>query len=329
MKNINIIYILACIAGLWLIPVLKTKLAHSEEFFGIAENPVKSVNFDYPVEILRVYKKQGETFLAGDTIMTLRRLDLRSKETSLQYELADNDSRSKASLEALSHDLAILENEKNQIENEYRYESELLRQAQQKYQTSQRYLMPSDSFSNAFDTYIPETKQLETKFRQDLSEVNIKIRQKHNDKAAILETTRLKASKLQKELEVLRQSEGELTVVSSDKGMIGQLDFGAGDRIPQFTPIVKFYDEHPSIVIFYIGDQQLTLLNEGDSLWIESINTPGFKFKGAISSMGNRITNLPERLKKIPEQRAWGREVQVQIPVVNPFLQGEKVKVHF
>ncbi|MBK9107962.1 MAG: hypothetical protein IPM92_06155 [Saprospiraceae bacterium] len=329
MKKINIIYILASIAGLWFIPVLKNKLAHSEEFFGIAENPVKSVNFDYPVEIVRVYKKQGETFLTGDTILTLRRLDLRSKETSLQYELADNDSRLKASIEALSHDIAILENQKNQIENEFRYDGELLRQAQQKYITSQQYLIHNDSITNPVNTYIPESKQLETNYRQKLSEVNLKIRQKHNDKTAYLLNNQLKASKLQKELEALRHSEGELTVVSSDKGMIGQLDFGAGDRIPEFTQIVKFYDEHPSIVIFYIGDQQLTLLNEGDSLWIESINTPNFKFKGAISSMGNRITNLPERLKKIPEQRAWGREVQVQIPLVNPFLQGEKVKVHF
>ena len=49
--------------------------------------------------------------------------------------------------------------------------------------------------------------------------------------------------------------------------------------------------------------------------------------KGIVVNLGTRITALPERLKKIPELRAWGREVQINIQQDNLFLQGEKVRV--
>lgn len=329
MKKINLIYLLAGLAGIGLLPFFKSKLTHSVEFYGIAENPVSSINFDYPVEIIRLFKMQGETLLKGDTIMTLRRLDQKSREITLQFELADNDLRLHTSLEALAHELALIENQKTQLETEFRYEGELLKQKIDKFQTSKGFLLQNDSLKSTNLGFETSIKQLESEFKQNLAGLNLKLKQKQNDKTALLENHRLRRAKLQNELDVLRSSSGELTVVSSGNGMVGQLEFGEGDRIPEFTAIAKFYDQHPSMVSFYIGDQQLTLLNEGDSVWIESINTPDFKFKGTVHAMGNRITSLPERLKKIPDLRAWGREVQVRIPASNPFLQGEKVKVHF
>lgn len=329
MKKINIIYLLAGLAGFLMLPRLKENLSNSVEFYGIAENPVKSVNFDYPVEIVRLYKKQGESLQYGDTVMTLRRLDLRTKETSLHFDLADNDTRLRAANEGSSHEIAILENQKNQLEAEYRYKTEILKQKQTKFKAGQKYLLKSDTLLPSSPEILTELQQLETKYKQELSDLNLKIRQKNKDKSASIESHRIKMAKVLKELEQLKNSEGELTIVSTGPGMVGQLDYGEGDRIPEFTPLAKFYDQHPGIVIFYIGDQQLTLLNEGDSVWVESINLPDVKFKGVISAMGNRITSLPERLKKIPELRAWGREVQVKIPSSNRFLQGEKVKVYF
>jgi hypothetical protein len=46
---------------------------------------------------------------------------------------------------------------------------------------------------------------------------------------------------------------------------------------------------------------------------------------GVISGLGHRIIEIPERLRKIPELRTYGREVLIEIPNNNHFLQKEKV----
>jgi hypothetical protein len=48
-----------------------------------------------------------------------------------------------------------------------------------------------------------------------------------------------------------------------------------------------------------------------------------------VIGMGHRIVEIPERLRKIPEIKTYGREVLIQIPSDNKFLQKEKVVLTF
>ena len=41
--------------------------------------------------------------------------------------------------------------------------------------------------------------------------------------------------------------------------------------------------------------------------------------------MGSRIIEIPDRLRKNPTFKTYGREIQVEIPSDNQFLQKEKV----
>ncbi|MBK9015177.1 MAG: hypothetical protein IPM82_14525 [Saprospiraceae bacterium] len=110
-------------------------------------------------------------------------------------------------------------------------------------------------------------------------------------------------------------------------GIVGQLDFLPGEKLTAYTVIMKIYGTHPDVVTTYIGDGRLAEIKLSDTLTVSSINQPEYQVSGVVLGLGTRIKELPERLRRIPELKAWGREVQLQIPLDNTFLQGEKVKV--
>ena len=50
-----------------------------------------------------------------------------------------------------------------------------------------------------------------------------------------------------------------------------------------------------------------------------------------VLSVGKRIATFPERLRTaaVGTVRAWGREVDIDLPEGHPFLPGEKVRILF
>ena len=137
----------------------------------------------------------------------------------------------------------------------------------------------------------------------------------------------LRIKKLEGELELVRQQEADLEIYAPQGGIVGQLDFLAGEKIESYTVIMRIYGDHPDVVTTYIGDGRLAEIKLGDELTVASINQPEYTVKGKVIGLGTRVRELPERLRRIPELKAWGREVQLRIPLDNAFLQGEKVRV--
>ncbi|HEX5625267.1 MAG TPA: hypothetical protein VFX48_04555, partial [Saprospiraceae bacterium] len=82
----NFIYILAFLCLIAALPFIKKSIVTSNEFYGLAENQVRSINLEFPVEIVRTYKSMGEPVRVGDTIMRYKRLDVVAKQQILAYD---------------------------------------------------------------------------------------------------------------------------------------------------------------------------------------------------------------------------------------------------
>ncbi len=327
MKRVNLVYIAAILLLLFALPAIRTSLSHSIEFYGIAEQPVTSYNFDFPVEIQRIFRQQGETVFPGDTLVWLKRLDQKARETNLQFEKSENDLRLSLLDQNAANAESLLENQKTQLQRDFNYQTEMLQLKINQIHSAQQLIDPSLHNSNRLQELQNERQQKETKYKQDLAEINLKLLHLKKEQSFNRADNLLKQRKVDSEIKELYNSSDDLILVAKDSGIIGQLDYGVGDKLQAFTSILKVFKQHPNQVIFYIGEQQLTLVNIGDSVMVQSLNNAAIKYGGTITAMGNRLTALPERLKKIPELRAWGREVQLRLPLNNSFLQGEKVKV--
>lgn len=326
MKKINPVYLISAIAFLILVPVLLNKMQAVEEFYGIAENPIRNINLDYPVEVVRLYKFQGDAINIGDTILVLRRLDLKQKEMELKYEILEAQQNMTQEILQINNEISQLQIVRKSFQDEYQIRNSILIQRENQLKNMNDIISGSSSIKT-FESIELEKKDLHQKYMNDVSEVNLKIQNKEKTKEYQTKNFELKIEKLNTLLAELMTSRNELIVTSPENGMIGQMECHEGDRISAFNTILKIHGEHPSNVIIYIGDRQLTLMHPGDSVNITSLSNPEYHISGIITSLGTRVTSLPDRLKKVPDARVWGREVQIAISSENEFLQGEKVKV--
>ena len=284
LKKINIIYILAALLSLFAVPAIHNQLYNLKEFYGIAENPVRTMNLDYPVEISRIVKRQGETIRKGDTLLILRRLDFKSRTANLEYEILDNDLRNKISQAQILNEIETLEKEKLDISSEYQFKSyaELSKIAQA--EKLIRIANEKDTGFSKNDPIYNNYNSLKDEFFRSTADLNMKILSKKKELSRSDESFSLKKRKLESEKNELDLSTSELILVSPEDGMIGELEFAEKDRVPAFTALVRIYGLHPNIVIIYINDQQLTKFHEGDQVLIRSLSNPAFEIHGVINS---------------------------------------------
>lgn len=309
------------------LPFIKNKLNNTEEFFGIAENQIRNINLEYPVEILKIYKLQGEAVNQGDTLMKLRRVDLEAKKQSLEFDKLQNDKKLLADEEEYISNQKLLLNKRNEIIKDYQLKyGELDRTV--RYQTNLlSQIIGIQDTGKGKDSRVALLNDLQIKESLELADVDLRIKNSKNEFRARQAESQVKSNKLQHEIELLSKSEQSLDLICPEDGIIGQLEFNPGDKIQAYTSLLKIYGNHPNTVTIYIGDNQLSTLKIGDTVQINSISNKGYSLPGVVNALGTRVTALPERLKKIPDLRAWGREIQIRIPFLNEFMQGEKVLV--
>ena len=89
--------------------------------------------------------------------------------------------------------------------------------------------------------------------------------------------------------------------------------------------MIDFYEQNPNVVVGFVHESLTPQIREGDSLLVISSLHPEHRLSGRITGLGHRIVEIPERLRKIPELKTYGREVMIEIPTENSFLQKEKV----
>lgn len=324
LQKIQWIYILAALCMVWFLPQLKKKIQSAEEFYGIAENQVRSYSKPYDVMIQYIKVKLGQSVSIGDTLMIFhpRNLSYKKEDLAAQSRLLDV-SRKSAEFE-ISQELTQVRQQKNLVLENFKIKRDKL--------ISQKKLM--DSLSRLFTSVKTddhrlglELKTLDEEMAVELMDLDQRINRLE------LSRTQAPAPYLEKktgillELDRLAAQQEDLVLVADTDGMIGQLDFREGDPVEAYQSLIRIYSTHPNLVTSYIGEGYLGSVQLMDSVFVQSMSEESFQLKGKILNLGSRITALPDRLKKIPELKAWGREVQIEIPQDNNLIQGEKVKV--
>lgn len=132
-----------------------------------------------------------------------------------------------------------------------------------------------------------------------------------------------------RKLEFNRQAE-ELKVVAQFSGSIGRIFFKPGEQVRPFMPILTLHDEQPSFVKGYIHEQVLDTVKVGQSVWLQSTGASSYNSEricGVVESIGSRLTEYLDRLKRNPMVSAWGREVVIRLVEQNQFLLNEKIRI--
>ncbi len=301
----------------------------SLHFFGIAGQREQSISFQYPVEIVQVFGVDGKEVTQGEPMLEVRRQDLNTDRTALEQEIRRYELQKQETHNTITSQLVSLKAKKQAVSADMDYQIHVL-ELRLRINAN---MMDSISEGNPSKNIISNNNELQDLKRKRhylvqaiQAEIN-NLEEQHNSTIRPIDA---QLAELQHRKEELYQQNISLKVSALFNGRIGSVNFKAGELVPPFQSIMSVHSLIPRYIKGYIHENILNDVKVDQTVAVRSLafNKGEKPLKGIVESMGNRIVEYPERLKKNPLVPAWGREVIVRLnDPHNSLLFGEKVEV--
>lgn len=323
------------IVALILIILITTQLNNAAtHFFGIADNREQTISFSYPVQIENIKVFEGEQVDWQQVVLRVTKRDLASKKAIIEEQINLIQSKYNEEISALRAELKSLKAKKSADLDEI--EAKILR-LQSKHKLNLKMLSEisgSDNSENNMQSspLLAEISALKNQrihlgqsFQAQIDNLKVQL-SKTDNRPVDAQLSELREMKSQ-----LEQQETDLVVKATMAGRVGSILYKASEQVAPFDPILTIQSNTPSFVKGYIHEDVLNNVKIGQTVWVKPKSPSGSAgvYEGRVESLGNRIVEYPQRLRKNPLVLAWGREVVITIPIENKFLAGEKVEVLF
>lgn len=324
--KINPVYIIMVLGLLILVPFTRQLQQRPTSFYGIAENQDLDLSLEYPVQVEAIMIKEGQNITKGQLLAVLHRSDIAFQQAKLLQNQSELLAEKNELLTSRNNDLRQIDQEERDALFEIDNQIATLQAAQTRNSTL---LESLSSLEDATPPTVsnPEVSALQAERTNIAGTFNTQRQNIRQEVAAKLQSldTRLQQITIE-EGEIQRQTEA-LELRAPAAGIAGSVNFVPGEQITTGETILNIYQVHPNQVITYIPEGQLTDLKMGDSLLVFSLQNPDYSITGKIIGLGNKIRELPVRMRRDPAVQAWGREVLLEIAGVNDLMQGERVLV--
>lgn len=327
MRKINILYwlVLPALAyGIWL---LSQSFSHqADTFYGFAENKETQITLEHALAVNRIAVTPGQFVKKGDLLMVVTRTELDLKISDVVHNISELEARNHINRAELQSNINRLKAQRvgkvsdiqsriQAIEAEMALNGLLVKD------------LSSIKLSEAATINNPNTLKinaLKEELRLVVQPLDIEIAHFENELKAA-NPMQSEINRLKNQQAFFNQEQKKLLINAPADGLVGFIPCKEGENISAFTTLISFYEQSPNLVIGYVHESLVVQVQVGDSLDVVSSLHPTEMCRGKISGLGYRIVEIPERLRKIPEVRTYGREVLIQIPKTNAFLQKEAV----
>jgi len=304
----------------------------SVTFYGFAENKETEINMENPTEIKRIHVTTGEKVKKGAVLLDVVSSDLSMEISSTSYQIEELQSRYQLWQSDLDWRISQYKLELNEktskIQSEIDQYSAQLEQNIKLVAIMDNGLSPSTDGSAMGNPIALKIRALKKERNYARSIINTEIgkleSERHDSNSPLL--SQIKS--LEKEQEYYETKKQSQTIVAPSDGLVGSIHCKEDENIPSFQTLITFYDESPTLVIGYIHEEHMLKVNVNDTIAISSTTRPGIQNIGIVRTRGSRIVEIPPRLRKIKEFITYGREIIIEIPPDNPFLQKEKVTLN-
>jgi multidrug resistance efflux pump len=269
-------------------------------FNGITDSKEIAVTSGTPVEIRSLPVQQGEQVRRGDTLVVLDSPDLGARMGELNHQLDELGARKKARKAEIESNIRELE---AQFEMNRRLTSEL------------KSIKKDQGASEGAETENPirmRINNLKSELQSLLSPGN---------------PLEVQARRIEEEMKRLNgQKDGQVFTAQID-GIVGSVNFKAGEKVSPYSPILTLHSKSPSLVRGYVHEDVYSDITVGDRVLVRSLADSRSRHEGVVTGVGSRIVEYPVRLRKRPDIQIWGREVIIHVPDDNHFLMNEKVYI--
>ena len=296
-------------------------------FFGLAENKETEIRLDSPVVIDVVNVSVGEKVSKGDVMLEVTRASLELATSDLNHEVAALQSQYKIWESSLKGSIQSLKAQKVARQSEIQSQID---QLESKISINKRLAQGLESITPSSGESVRSPSEIRIEgLKKEMSLVvrplESEIRKLEQELYGSKNPLKIQIEKLENELGYVHQQEENLIIYAPDDGVVGSIFCKVGEQLPSFSTLITFYEENPTQVKSYVLESLLLNISQGDSITVESGVQMDTKCVGTVIGMGSRIVEIPERLRKNPDFKTYGREIQIAIPPNNTFLQKEKV----
>ncbi|MBT8233788.1 MAG: hypothetical protein HKO66_00190 [Saprospiraceae bacterium] len=327
MKRINIYYFVIFLLGLFLWNIFVSQKHEQISFYGFAETRETEINYNHPVRINTIYVGPGQSVVEGEKLLEVSRI--KSKESLQDQDFIVSELLSKAEkwttqmnnkIEILNSNFDInnkkLDAEIKVLQDELKYKQSLTEEITSINKNSNSGFI---NLRNKIKALQDEKKYLKNKTETEKKALELEKTKGLNP--YYKEIDRLNASK---EFEVSQQVQ-TFDVLAPSNGLIGNIQCKEAEHIPAFKTLLSFYEPNPSYIKAFVHEDLILEVNPNDNFNVNSIKNASYSINGKVIGLGSRIVEIPERLRKVPDYKTYGREVTIEISSDNNFLQKEKV----
>jgi len=326
MRRFNILYLAIPVVIYAMMVVYRSVNRSSASFYGVAENQETEINLEHDATVGKIYVTQGQFVTKGTLLLDVKRSMLDYKMSELQHNISSmmvkdqlNTIEIKGRLARLraerAEKIGVIQSHIRLLESEDALNRELFVDLKS---------IPTDSAAVSA-TYQAKLASLNEELRLTIEPIDAEIRQLETALKISALPTQSEVSSLKEEIEKFEKEQDQLKILAPADGLVGSIHSQPGENVQAFNALISFYEKNPNMVVAYLHESLSMKIKVGDSLSVTSSLHPEEHCFGRVSGLGHRIVEIPERLRKIPELKTYGREVLIEIPSDNSFLQKEKV----
>ncbi len=330
MKYLNLYYItILCIGSLlWqLNSVLVTEVV---SFYGFAENKETEINYNSAIAIAKIHVQPGAYVKANTPLLEVYQIQSKQVMNEEPYQIAELQAKEIVWKTEKEKEIDRLHT-KRQMELE-RIATAIQKLKHQK-SFDQNIYKKLKTVSVKNNTYQPVSQKIEALERElSLIKSTYRKRIKAIQQELIVGKNpyKINIERLEAQQQFDRSNQKRLIQINAPTdGLVGNIQCKEAEHKPAYETLISFYEPNPTLVKGFVQEHLLLHVNLQDSFIIRSTKDASITCKGEVIGLGSRIIEIPERLRKMPDIKTYGREVLVSIPPVNRFLQKEKIILEF
>lgn len=298
-------------------------------FHGFAQNKETEINFEESLLIESINVTKGEFVKKGDTLLVgIRHQELDEvKINDATYDIEAirrNEATKKIDIQS-----AIRRLEAQKLNKSVEIESKI-RTLKAEMALNQAVLAEIKSvdvskMTQANSPIAIEIEALEKELKLVNKPIDVEIEKLKAELKFSQTPAASKIKKLKNKASIHQKKHDKVIVIAPTDGLIGNVHFKKGENAPKFLTLISFYERNPTLVIGFVHENLIVHVKKGDSIEVISSYHDENIVNATVIGLGTRIVEIPPRLRKIPEVKTYGREVMIQLPMQNAFLQKEKV----
>lgn len=300
----------------------------STSFFGLVQSEKTAIRAPEAGLIKQLKVKPGDAVQPGDTLLVLsrpeverqqregqfQRIQLNQEYARLKTEIFASIRREKANWDAAT---ANWEQGKDIWEARQAREAEL----------AAPWISATTGRKSSDSLLIIKRKAFEVQKSSIDQEYQLKIKSLNEQLALAKPDLELDTALLANDM-AYWDAVGEQQVIRApEAGWIGEVMVSESELTLKGVPLVEIWGLEARYVAGFIHENFRADIQAGQQVQLVSANNTDQTANATIVRLGNRIVEFPDRLRRAPGVRLWGRETIIQLEGGNPFLIGEKVVI--